>query len=133
MWMRPARKIALAAVLAGACWGCGPAGSGRPPDLIPVKGTVSYKGKPLTKGTIKFEPDGYGRPARGQLQADGSFVLTTAKDGDGVVPGEHRVTITSLEKGLSKDRSLNKYASPNTTPWRAEVDREHTEFTFDLK
>jgi hypothetical protein len=125
--------IALAALLASVCWGCGAVGSGRGPDLIPVKGKVIYKGKPLTKGTVTFEPDGFGRAARGELQADGSFVLTTRTEGDGVVPGEHRVSITGFEKALSGDRALIKYASPNTSRLTAEVDREHTEFTFDLK
>ena len=33
---------------------------------VPVKGKVTYKGKPLTKGRIIFEPDGTGKrpPAR---------------------------------------------------------------------
>jgi hypothetical protein len=133
MRMSLARMIAPAALLAAVCWGCGPGGGGRAPDLIPVKGKVSYKGRPLTKGTVTFEPDGFGRPARGDLQADGTFVLTTLKEGDGVVAGEHRISITGVEKALAKDRAFIKYASPNTSRVTAEVDREHTEFTFDLK
>jgi hypothetical protein len=133
MRMSPARTIAVAALLASVCWGCGPAGSGRGPDLIPVKGKVTYKGKPLTKGTVTFEPDGFGRPARGELQADGSFVLATLKDGDGVVAGEHRVTITGVDKSLARDRALTKYASPNTTPLTCKVDAEHSEFALDLQ
>ena len=81
---------------------------------------------------IKFVPDGYGREARGALQSDGSFVLTTFKEGDGVVAGEHRVTITGLEKSLDRDGALKKYSSPNTTPPDRQVNVEHTEFRFDL-
>ena len=123
----------LAALLAGASSGCGAIGSGKTPDLLPVKGKVTFKGKPLTKGTVTFEPDGFGRPARGPLQADGSFVLSTLKEGDGVVPGEHRVSITGVEKSLAKDRAFTKYASPNTSRLTAQVDRDHTDFSFDLK
>jgi hypothetical protein len=103
------------------------------PDLIPVKGKVTYKGKPLAMGMISFVPDGYGREARGDIQSDGSFVLTTYKEGDGVVAGEHRVTITGLDKGLAKDRALTKYTSPNTTPLTRKVDAEHGEFAVDLQ
>jgi hypothetical protein len=133
MRMRLATKMILAALLACAGSGCGIARSGKASDLIPVKGKVSFKGKALTKGTVTFEPDGYGRPARGELQPDGSFVLSTLKQGDGAVAGEHRVSITGVEKSLGKDRAFTKYASPNTSRLTAEVDRDDTEFTFDLK
>jgi hypothetical protein len=126
------KLAALATLLVGACWGCG-SGSATLPSLIPVKGKVTYKGQPVTKGVIQFEPDGYGRPARGQLQSDGTFELTTLKPGDGVVAGEHRISIVELDKSLAKDRALKKYASPNTSRLTAEVNPEKTEFVFDLK
>ena len=119
----------MAAACSAVCWGCGP-GGGTNPSLVPVKGKVTYKGMPLTKGTIKFVPDGYGREARGAIQSDGSFVLTTQKEGDGAVAGEHRVAITGFDKGLAKDRALTKFASPNTSRLIAEVDPEHTEFNL---
>jgi len=126
------KLIALAALLFGPCWGCGPS-SGTPVTLIPVKGKVTYKGQPVTKGIIQFEPDGYGRTASGHLQSDGTFELTTLKPGDGVVAGEHRISIVELDKSLAKDRALKKYGSPNTSRLTAEVSLEKTEFAFDLK
>jgi hypothetical protein len=87
----------------------------------------------VQKGEVTFVPDGYGRGPRGRIQPDGSFVLTTSQEGDGVVAGEHKVTISDLDKTLAKDRALTKYASPNTTTLTAEVDPEHTEFAFDLR
>jgi hypothetical protein len=130
----PERLIAtaLAGFLLICCGGCGTNGASTP-DLIPVRGKVTYKGQPVTKGTIRFEPDGYGRMATGQLQADGTFELTTLKAGDGVVAGEHRVSIDGFDKALAKDRALKKYASPNTSKLTADVSAEKTEFTFDLK
>lgn len=126
------RLVALVALLVAPCWGCG-SSSGTPVTLIPVKGKVTYKGQPVTKGVIQFEPDGYGRPARGQLQSDGTFELTTLKPGDGVVAGEHRISFRDFDKSLAKDRALKKYESPNTSRLTAEVSPENTEFTFDLK
>ena len=101
--------------------------------MIPVKGKVTYKGQPVTKGVVRFEPDGYGRMASGQIGSDGTFVLTTLKEGDGVVAGQHRVSIDGFDKSLAKDRALRKYGGPNTSDLRAEVNPEKTEFTFDLK
>lgn len=126
------KLFALAVLVAGPCWGCG-SGNGTPVALIPVKGKVTYKGQPLTKGLVVFEPDGYGRMASGQLQSDGTFELSTLKPGDGVVAGEHRISITQLDKALAKDRALKKYASPSSSKLTAEVSPEKTEFTFDLK
>ncbi len=126
------KLAALAVVMVAPHWGCGTS-SGTPVNLIPVKGKVTYKGQPLTKGLVIFEPDGYGRMASGQLQPDGTFELTTLKSGDGVVAGEHRISITQLDKALAKDRALRKYASPSSSKLTAEVSPEKTEFTFDLK
>src|SRR6516164_8831509 len=72
MRMSLVKLVALAALFVGPCWGCGSSG-GTPVTLIPVKGKVTYKGQPLTKGVVEFEPEGYGRPAKGQLQSDGTF------------------------------------------------------------
>jgi hypothetical protein len=130
--MSSARYLALAAIFVGTCWGCG-SGSVVPPTLIPVKGKVTYKGQPVTKGVVRFEPDGFGRMATGQIQSDGTFELTTLKPGDGVVPGEHRVTISEFDKSLDKNRALKKYASANISGLKAQVSADKTEFPFDLK
>src|SRR5271165_2392317 len=89
-------KLAMAAaMLFGLCSGCGAQGSGTLAPLLQVKGKIFFKGQPLTTGTVRFEPDDFGRPASGKLQSDGTFVLTTLKEGDGVVAGHHRVSITN--------------------------------------
>ena len=127
-----AKLVALAALLVGPCWGCG-SSSGTLAPLIAVKGKVTYKGQPVTKGVVEFEPEGYGRPAKGQLQSDGTFELTTFKPRDGVVAGAHRISISEFDKSLAKDRALRKYGSPITSRLTAEVSPENIEFTFDLK
>jgi hypothetical protein len=135
MWNRIASipTLILTALLFLSYCGCGVGSGQQVVTLIPVKGKVTYNGRPVTKGWVRFEPDGYGRPARGQLQPDGSFVLTTTKDGDGVVAGAHRVAVVASDKSLANDRAFRKYASPNTSRLTADVDSEHNEFTFDLK
>jgi hypothetical protein len=127
------KRILLAAIVCGACWGCGTAGGGAQTALIPAKGKVTYKGQPVAKGRIRFAPDGYGRPAFGRLQSDGTFVLTTDKEGDGVIAGHHRVTVTETGIKSPRDALATKWASAAASGLTADVDAEHTEFTFDLK
>ena len=76
--------------------GCG---DGRP-RTIAVRGRVTHDGKPLEAGTITFQPaqtpEGIPRrPAVGQIQPDGTYVVSTFEKGDGALPGEYRVAITS--------------------------------------
>jgi hypothetical protein len=46
--------VCVAALVLSAVAGCGPAG----PARHPVEGAVTYAGKPLPRGTIRFDPDG---------------------------------------------------------------------------
>jgi hypothetical protein len=125
------KSVAFYVMILASCWGCG-SRAGSPPPLISVKGKVIYNHQPLTKGTVQFEPDGFGRPAFGKLQSDGTFVLTTLKEGDGVVAGHHRVSISGVDKSLARNRAFQKYASPNTSKLTADVSEDQTEFTFDI-
>jgi hypothetical protein len=94
---------------------------------------VTYKGQAVGKGVVTFEPgDGFGRRARGQLQPDGTFVLTTDKDGDGVVAGHHQVSIAGTGSGPAKELVPKKYTLRTSSQLSADVDAQHTEFTFDL-
>ena len=69
----------------------------------PVSGTVTYNGKPVEKGQISFiaTDKNKQRDANGFIQ-DGSYTLTTATPGDGALPGEYGVTVTSIEVDDSK-------------------------------
>ncbi len=126
--------VLLSALAWGACAGCGSAGSeAAATTLIPVKGKVTYKGKPVTRGNVKFEPDGFGRNAYGKIQSDGTFKLTTVTEGDGVVAGHHRVAVTETGIKSPRDAVAKKYASVASSGLTADVDASKTDFTFDLK
>lgn len=134
MLKRSQTFIVLSALAWGACAGCGSAGGGAAATtLIPVKGKVTYKGNALTKGRVKFEPDGFGRNAYGKIQSDGTFTLTTDKEGDGAIAGHHRVAVTETGIKSPKDALAKKYASVASSGLTADVDVSNTEFTFDLK
>jgi hypothetical protein len=80
--------VAVSLLLLGAV-GCGP-------RLYPVRGTVTYPdGKPLTEGTVVFESKDADKPitARGTLQPDGSYELSTSRPGDGVPAGKYQVLV----------------------------------------
>jgi hypothetical protein len=121
----------LALALLGPCIGCGANGAGTMPSLVPVTGKVTFKGQPLTVGTVRFEPDDYGRPATGKLQPDGTFVLTTLTDGDGVVAGHHRVSIIGTDP-KAKPAVPKKFADGASSKFVADVSAENKEFTFAI-
>jgi len=79
--------------------GCGAQG----PETIPIRGEVLYKGTPLKnvpQGIVRYLPKSpdNGRQASGRIQPDGSFVLTTFKASDGVVPGEYTITVSAYSR-----------------------------------
>jgi hypothetical protein len=93
----------------------------------PVQGKVTYKGQPLTKGTVTFEPDGAGKEGSGEIQPDGTFVLTTYKKDDGAVIGTHRVMVTRTVKTVPA-----KYSSLNTSKVEIEVSQDKTDYSIEL-
>jgi hypothetical protein len=125
------RLATLALFLLSAGSGCGVTGSGTSPTLIPVKGKVTFKGEPLSAGTVRFEPDDFGRPATGQLKSDGTFVLTTTKEGDCVVAGHHIVSIEGDPRSKA-GAALKKYFATAKSKLEAEVSADKTEINFDI-
>lgn len=115
-------------------------------ETAPVKGNVTYNGKPLTYGRVSFRPEA-GSPATGEIQSDGSFTLSTYHNGDGAIVGKHLVLITATEIDAGKNAEQDpntemtvpksmipeKYTSFSTSELTAEVanDRKN-EFTFKL-
>jgi hypothetical protein len=128
------RFLFCSVVLAVSLCGCNAGASATPlGELIPVKGKVTFRGKPLTKGVVEFEPKDSGRRATGDIGPDGAFVLGSIKEGDGATAGVHRVSITEVEFSPDGTRLPVKYRQPNTSGLEATVSPENNEFTFDLK
>jgi hypothetical protein len=95
---------------------------------IPVKGTVTYKGKPLKRGVVRFEPDA-GREAEGTIGPDGTFTLTTFQPGDGAIPGAHRVAVFTPKKKEIPPR----YSNFALSGIEVEVQQDRTEYAINLK
>jgi hypothetical protein len=70
------------------------------PTLAPVRGTVTLEGKPLAKGTIRFE--GVGKPSATGKIVDGQIVeVTTVRPNDGVALGAQEIAIWAQEEASS--------------------------------
>ncbi|PQO31401.1 hypothetical protein C5Y96_13765 [Blastopirellula marina] len=136
----------------GILLGC--SGSG----MLPVEGTVTLDGKPLDGAAISFVPAEGGRPCSGQTDAQGHFTLASYVAGDGVPPGEYKVTVVKLdarrkaeaapvEEGTDggeeqvmgnieqavKFLTPMKYSSPATTDLKVEVTANMEPVQIDLK
>ena len=100
----------------------------------PVSGTVSYKGKPLEKGTITFVPESPdGRGASGDIE-NGAFKLTTNTPGDGAFAGKYTVTVVDVLVDKAKAEAATKklaekakvqYSGAMMDPVRALLTPEH--------
>jgi uncharacterized GH25 family protein len=69
-------------------------------SMAPVKGQVTFNGKPVPEAAITFAPMGTaadeaepGKPGTGFTDADGRYELSSYKEYDGAVVGQHKVKI----------------------------------------
>lgn len=95
--------------------GCGEDG----PKMATVSGTVNYKGQPLKKGKIQFEPES-GRTAYGEIVEGQIKNVKTYEPGDGAVVGTHRVSIYAFVRdpvGMEIVPSMipERYNDPSTS------------------
>jgi hypothetical protein len=91
------------------------------PELTEVTGRVLVDGKPLTTGSVVTLPT-QGRGARGTIDAEGNFTLSTSDMGNGAMPGKHQVAVIAMEESDNPSpeaprRSLipQKYSSAETS------------------
>ncbi len=63
---------------------------------VPVKGMVTFEGKPLPNGSVIFIPSGGGPTAEANIGPGGEYALGTYKKADGVPPGEYNVMVVAM-------------------------------------
>jgi hypothetical protein len=120
--------LIIALMLTALLAGCG--GDG----IYPVEGQVVWEdGKPATElknSIVSFNLPEKGTGARGTIQADGSFRLTTKNPDDGALAGEYKVLIVETgRKALGGPDSSaiapgfmdSRYSDPSTTDLKATV------------
>ena len=140
------RNLERMVVLLGICAllsGCGGGGNG--PVTVPVKGVVTYKGKPVPKLSVAFLPD-KGMVAEGTTDANGRFTLTTKTPGDGAMVGSYKVGISFVPDKVPEMPGFpgaeqaaespipKKYADAQTSGLTKVVDKNASknDFTFEL-
>jgi len=114
-------------------------------SLVEVRGTITYRGKPVSNATVTFYPQ-QGPPAFGVSDSQGQFSLETNGQ-PGAVPEMAKVSVVAVEElrnlppseqnpeGLVETRSLipAKYSLIATTPLEAEVSATgQNRFEFQL-
>jgi hypothetical protein len=133
----PTSGWVLVLLLLASVAGCGPSR----PATTRVSGLVTFKGAPVAEADVNFIPAD-GRPASGRTDAEGRFSLSTFVPGDGVLPGEHVVTVSKQVASKSNPDDIYQnyvdllppqYGSLRTSPLRATVEAGGShDLTFDL-
>ena len=112
-------------------------------DKIKFGGKVTFSddGSPLTAGTVVFATDTL--EARGSLQADGTYKMSSDKEGDGLPPGKYKVYIRdaytyervgTAENATDVSVALidSKYSSPNSSDLECEVSSSKRTYEFKV-
>jgi hypothetical protein len=135
-------KIACLVLLSTAI-GCGSSN----PNLVPVSGKITLNGGPLPaegQGNVTFVPvQAGGNTATGMIDSSGNYRMSTYETGDGVAPGEYKVTILwatqaggDEKTGMLKPPSSlisDRYSNAETSGLTAKVDSSNRKFDFDLQ
>jgi len=109
--------------------GCGTGGQF---PVAKADGEFHVGGKPLTVGRVMLSPMAAGedatkagRPAFGDLNSEGAFVLSTYDDRDGAVVGKHRVTWINTDRKSDAGKALGIERLMYPAPVEIEADKEN--------
>jgi hypothetical protein len=118
-------------------WVCALFLSGCGSGLYPVEGQVVWKdGAPATELPEKQTS------ARGSIQADGTFRLTTISPDDGALPGDYKVLVIEIGRkalggpdatAIAPGAMNSKYSDPSTTDLQATVRAGPNKITLTLE
>jgi hypothetical protein len=123
----------LAASLLAGCTRTGP-------DIVPVEGTLTYKGKPVPNLRVYFQPT-EGRMSWGDTDAQGKFKLDYDPDYDGAKVSSHTVYVvdaSTLDPTIEQPPGgkppeiaeiLAKYGNEQISPLKVEI----TKAVYDLE
>ena len=86
-------------------------------DKVSMRGKVTFSDdqSPLTVGQISFQSDTV--LARGHLKPDGTYVLGTLKEADGLPKGTYRVSVEYAVESISKDPMAPVVMRPLIAPF----------------
>jgi len=114
---------------------------------VPVSGRVTFAGgPPPARGSITFmphsgsSPDGLpSKPGSAQFDANGSFVVTSFDEGDGLLPGTYGVSISCIKDYQNLSANPDSIAVRDYVPQGFRPDdlvvkqgQEPIEVTYDI-
>lgn len=108
--------------------------SGGRKAVAPVEGLVTVDGKPASSGYVTFDPIGEGgdahpgKSAMGAIGQDGRYQLSTYKQADGAIVGNHRVSVTPV----GEDDAAAFQGASLPQDYQVEVKKGENEINLDL-
>jgi hypothetical protein len=109
---------------------------------VKLSGRVTYSdtGEPLEAGTVIFLAESETFQARGEIGQNGSYVLATLRENDGLPPGNYRVYVNSAYRYETRENAptteirliTDKYTSPETSGLMFKVDHVTKKFDFQV-
>jgi hypothetical protein len=132
-------RVVVAAVMALACVVAD--GCRRPSfETVRVRGTMTYQGKPVAGGIIRFLPVDAkkGRSAFTATGSGGAYEVKTLSDSPGLVPGEYLVTATNQGPsggpagGKSDDQTSDHTPARTKTGLKLSVRPDDKEVIFNI-
>lgn len=96
-----------------------------PPHILatyPTEGVLLYRGKPLAGARVTFVPEEHGKTLYkpvGSTAADGSYKLSTFRQGDGAPVGRYKILVRWTSPRA--ENPFLKYADPESTTLRAVI------------
>lgn len=104
---------------------------------VQLSGRVTYSDDktPLEAGTVIFQTETFF--ARGDIGADGKYILSTQKTNDGLPPGKYQVFVNSAYRyeassGVETPLITSKFASPETSGLTVDVDASTKTYDFEV-
>jgi hypothetical protein len=118
--------LLLSSLLLPGAAGCSGSNGPAPREFVPVQGTLTYRGRPVTEAQLTFRGDDPSEPAFAVTDFTGKFHCMTNDSSEGMPPGEYVVTISSPRGGIPE-----KYADADSSPLRITVE-EGGENEFEI-
>jgi hypothetical protein len=97
-----------------------------------VTGAITFDGKPLPRGTVKFAPEGSGPAAYGLIGSDGTYTIMTGRE-RGLPVGPYIVTVVANEPSVPGPNPSLPPApgKPITPPWLRDQTKSPLKYTVN--
>jgi hypothetical protein len=109
--------LLVVSLLVLAAPGCSRSNGPAPREIVPVKGTLTYHGRPVSEAQLTFRGDDPSEPAFAVTDSQGRFQCMTNDSGEGMPAGEYVVTIARPRGGIPE-----RYADAELSPLKITVE-----------